>query len=360
MKKIFFLMLALLMLSAASVNAQVRIGGISDPQAGMVLDLNPDNSDTGTLTLGLPRVSALPTTNLYKGQMVYLVTANKVYVYDGSAWTAAVGATGPQGPQGPQGLQGPQGPKGDTGATGATGPAGAAATITVGEVNTGEAGTSAAVTNTGTSAAAVFNFTIPQGAKGETGATGPAGADGIHGSGLLWDTRDGKLYRIQGFGAAGTWMIDNLAYAPPSATEDTDYKTTYTGKGVGERGYYYSWATATGLTTPSSTPVQGICPDGWHIPTQSQLRSVGAALQNKNTYSDGIATDLGKLVWGITDESALAGFHWEDVWWRWGESSRNWGCSEIGRGLRVGADEAVAEFTRENGTTKTPVRCMKD
>jgi len=69
----------------------------------------------------------------------------------------------------------PKGDKGDKGDTGATG---AAATITVGSTTTGAAGTNASVTNTGTSGAAVFNFTIPRGDKGETGATGATGATG--------------------------------------------------------------------------------------------------------------------------------------------------------------------------------------
>jgi hypothetical protein len=79
------------------------------------------------------------------------------------------GATGPQGPQGPQGIQGPQGPQGETGA---------AATISVGSTSTLPAGSSATVTNSGTSSAAVFNFGIPQGAKGDTGPAGSDGADG--------------------------------------------------------------------------------------------------------------------------------------------------------------------------------------
>lgn len=79
----------------------------------------------------------------------------------------------------------PRGDVGATGATGSTGPqgpagsAGSAATITVGTTTTGAAGTSASVTNSGTSSAAVFNFTIPQGA---TGAQGPAGATGATGA----------------------------------------------------------------------------------------------------------------------------------------------------------------------------------
>jgi hypothetical protein len=59
---------------------------------------------------------------------------------------------------------------------------GAAATIAAGTTTTGAAGTSASVTNSGTSSAAVFNFTIPRGDKGDaasvaagTTTTGAAG-----------------------------------------------------------------------------------------------------------------------------------------------------------------------------------------
>ncbi len=83
---------------------------------------------------------------------------------------------------GATGAPGPQGPQGATGQTGATGPAGSAATISVGPTTTGAAGTSASVTNSGTSSAATLNFTIPQGVTGATGATGPAGATGQTGA----------------------------------------------------------------------------------------------------------------------------------------------------------------------------------
>ena len=67
------------------------------------------------------------------------------------------------------------GPKGDPGAPGA------AATVAVGTVTTGAAGSGAAVTNAGTASAAVFNFTIPRGDKGDTGLTGPQGLQGPKG-----------------------------------------------------------------------------------------------------------------------------------------------------------------------------------
>lgn len=94
------------------------------------------------------------------------------------------GPEGPQGPQGPQGTQGetgPQGPKGETGDTGPTGPQGepgTAATIAIGTVTTGDPGTDATVTNSGTANAAIFNFTIPQGLQGQQGIQGPQGAQG--------------------------------------------------------------------------------------------------------------------------------------------------------------------------------------
>ena len=82
----------------------------------------------------------------------------------------------------------PKGPKGDKGDTGNTGPqgetgaAGSAATIAVGSVTTGEPGTDASVSNIGTSSAAVFNFTIPRGEKGAKGDKGDTGAAGSSGS----------------------------------------------------------------------------------------------------------------------------------------------------------------------------------
>ena len=111
----------------------------------------------------------------------------------------ATGATGPEGPAGPKGdtgatgpagPEGPTGPKGDTGATGPAGPEGP----TGPKGDTGAAGTNATITsatatvdaNTGTPSVTVtaggsasartfaFAFKNLKGAKGDTGATGPA------------------------------------------------------------------------------------------------------------------------------------------------------------------------------------------
>ena len=74
-----------------------------------------------------------------------------------------VGATGPTGPTGPAG--------GPTGTTGPTGPTGATPNITIGTVTTGNPGSFAAASITGTTPNLVLNLTIPQGPTGPTGAT---------------------------------------------------------------------------------------------------------------------------------------------------------------------------------------------
>ena len=82
------------------------------------------------------------------------------------------GEPGQRGEQGAQGIQGPrgiQGEQGERGVQGAQGPAGNAATITIGNVTTSAPGTSASVTNRGTSSAAVLDFVLPKGKDGADG-----------------------------------------------------------------------------------------------------------------------------------------------------------------------------------------------
>jgi len=62
-------------------------------------------------------------------------------------------------------------------------PAGPAGSITIGTVTTGPAGGNASVTNVGTSTAAEFDFTIPAGATGPAGPAGPGGPPGSAGPG---------------------------------------------------------------------------------------------------------------------------------------------------------------------------------
>ena len=87
------------------------------------------------------------------------------------------GEQGVKGDKGDTGEQGVKGDKGDTGATGAkgdkgnTGAQGAPATIRIGTVTTGEPGTEASVTNSGTRYDAIFDFVIPRGYPGSGGGS---------------------------------------------------------------------------------------------------------------------------------------------------------------------------------------------
>jgi collagen type I alpha len=142
--------------------------------------------------------------------------------------TGSTGATGPQGPIGNTGATGPQGPIGNTGPAGSTGATGAAATIAVGTTSTGAAGSNAVVTNVGTSSAAVFNFTIPQGIQGaqgaqgntgpqgpigNTGPTGPQGATGATGSQGPAGSTGPTGATGQGYTWRGAW-VNTTAYVP--------------------------------------------------------------------------------------------------------------------------------------------------
>lgn len=189
---------ALLIISFQSF-AQDNVGiGTLTPHPSAILDLNANNKG-----LLMPRVTSVERTAIISpatGLMVYDLTTETFWYFDGIQWVEGVGQPGPQGPAGPQGIsgtsgtngqdgisvtgavvngsgnliitlsnsqtinagfvvgpqgaQGPSGPQGATGATGATGPAGP-------QGPTGATG--------------------PQGPIGATGATGPAGATGATG-----------------------------------------------------------------------------------------------------------------------------------------------------------------------------------
>ena len=87
------------------------------------------------------------------------------------------GAKGDKGDPGAPGARGEKGEKGDPGRNGSPGATGATPRFTVTAV-TGEAGTAASVTQSGTAENPMVEFTIPQGIKGDTGAQGEKGEKG--------------------------------------------------------------------------------------------------------------------------------------------------------------------------------------
>ena len=111
----------------------------------------------------------------------------------------------------PRGDKGDKGDTGNTGATGSQGPAGTAATLDVGSTTTGAPGSSASVVNAGTTSAAVFNFTIP---RGDVGATGATGATGPAGPGVaIGGTAGQSLLKVDGTDYNTTWGTPALSTA---------------------------------------------------------------------------------------------------------------------------------------------------
>jgi hypothetical protein len=256
-----FLMLTLIVLGAASVNAQVKIGG--NPETGVttgaVLELD---GESGALLL--PRVDALPTAkNSAAGMQVYLTTDNKVYSYNGSVWVAGGSAN---------------------------------ADISINQALTGQ------VANL-TAWILALTDNVPDPSR----------------LGTLTDTRDGKVYKTAKFGTAGTWMVENLAYKPDEGGEAVDivsynlpnssidyaqyyyapgptiasadsskltvFDTKYNG---GCLGYLYSWAATINATTESVEADSPLI-----FPSGSTPTSFDAKLGGFNGLLVGYVTDTG-------------------------------------------------------------------
>ena len=240
--------------------------------------------------------STTPPANPLKGQLWYnstddtlrvcpaddtLVAADWVAI-GGTGLTGPAGPTGPTGPTGPAStVAGPPGPAGPNGLSGLDGPPGGpgpqgiqgldgpqgiqglAATITVGATITGPAGSTATVTNVGTTGAAILNFTVPRGATGAAGTTLPTDAIGYlknNGSGTLtWANvpmASSSVLGIVKVPATGNIGIDgngNLTASMPAAsTSVAGVVKVGTNLSVNAAGFLNASAATSGVTLPAS------------------------------------------------------------------------------------------------------------
>ena len=161
-----------------------------------------------------------------------------------------------RGPQGIQGIQGIQGEQGN------------AATIAIGSVTTGDAESDASVTNSGTSSAAVFNFTIPKGADGIDGADGQDGSDGVDGvSPTLTSSKSNgttTIYYTDKTHTSGTDVLATIVDGEDGADgqdgsdgEDGVSPTLTSSKSNGTTTIYYTDATHTSGTDVLATILDG-------------------------------------------------------------------------------------------------------
>ena len=163
--------------------------------------------------------------------------------------TGDPGERGEKGDKGDTGAQGEKGEKGEPGRDGSPGATGATPRFTVTAV-TGEAGTAASVTQSGTAENPMVEFTIPQGMKGDTGAQGEKGEKGEPGKDA---PQEAVLYTAQTLSdAQKTQARENIGAADAetvsSLKNETAYVTgnarngLYRGKNLGELGSETEWA----------------------------------------------------------------------------------------------------------------------
>jgi len=97
----------------------------------------------------------------------------------------------------------------------------------------------------------------------------------------LCDARDGNLYKFVTIGSQ-TWMAENLNYAASGSKYYNNDSANYS-----KYGRLYDWATAT--ASPS------ICPDGWHIPSDTDWNALMKAVNSScadNSSCAGAGTKL--------------------------------------------------------------------
>lgn len=124
---------------------------------------------------------------------------------------------------------------------------------------------------------------------------------------------------------------------------------------------------------------RGICPDGWHIPTDDEWTILSDYLGG-NSVAGGKLKEAGYVHWnspneGATNESAFtalpAGMRWPQeyyVWWGMGTKSLFWSSTavEINSNYALGRilesdTQMISQLTDSNRKTSgLSVRCLKD
>ena len=110
--------------------------------------------------------------------------------------------------------------------------------------------------------------------------------------GSLTDARDGQKYRTVKIGAQW-WMAENLNFAYNQPTEEFDSSSVCIDnypENCKKYGRFYMWSAAmdsVGLFSTNglgcgkgnvlcgqSYPVRGVCPEGWHLPSDSEIKTL--------------------------------------------------------------------------------------
>ncbi|WP_407451958.1 FISUMP domain-containing protein [Fibrobacter sp.] len=111
--------------------------------------------------------------------------------------------------------------------------------------------------------------------------------------GTICDTRDGKIYKVATFDTQ-TWMTENLNY---NSCEINGQNWCYGGDAANcqKYGRLYTWTAAMGLdksyqknyaNLPEGTVTNGLCPVGYHIPSDAETDILIAYLEDNDKVAN--------------------------------------------------------------------------
>ena len=210
--------------------------------------------------------------------------------------------------------------------------------------------------------------------------------------GTMTDERDGQTYKTVKIGTQ-TWMAENLNYAYTDVpynysgytSDSTSWCYSNAAANCTKYGRLYTWAAAMDsvgtwsangkgcgyIKTCSPTyPVRGVCPEGWHLPTQTEWNTLFTAVGGSSTagkmlkstsgwYSSGNGTDAYSF-------SALpAGRRHDDgSYYREGDVAFFWSSTEAGSYyayyMYLGYGNDIARLNYNGKYYGFSVRCVKD
>ena len=135
-----------------------------------------------------------------------------------------------------------------------------------------------------------------------------AACTNTYGTNTVTDCRDGRVYKTVVIGTQ-TWMAENLNYADSVAMtnlEGNSWCYENRADSCAKYGRLYTWSAAMNssylMNAVISTPQQGVCPTGWHLPTSGEWATLetavggsdSAGIKLKSTsgwYNNGNGTD---------------------------------------------------------------------
>lgn len=191
---------------------------------------------------------------------------------------------------------------------------------------------------------------------------------------LLMDSRDGQTYKTVTIGSQ-TWMAENLNYETDSSFCYNNQDSNCT-----KYGRLYRWAKAVGKSDGEcgygntcslpSTNIQGVCPDGWHLPSKNEWEILFKVDGEKTTAGKVLKSTFGWDDGGNGSDalgfSALsAGYRRNDGRYVYeGKSVDFWSSTEGNSGFAYGMELCYnsdgARLSYDDKKFGFSVRCLKD